>query len=103
MSHDTGAIHTHVMAGVPKGRSRQRGSIDTLPSGSLRVRVSAGPDALTGKPHYLVEISPVQDGKPAPRKSGPQTPLTSLQFRDEIADPGGSRRVRPHLLLPPIP
>jgi integrase len=38
-----------------KPSRRQRGEIETLPSGSLRVRVYAGIDALTGKRHYLVE------------------------------------------------
>jgi hypothetical protein len=40
------------------GRSRPapKGSIDTLPSGSLRVRVYAGTDVLTGKPHYVGEV-----------------------------------------------
>jgi integrase len=39
-------------------RSRTRGSIDTLPSGALRVRVYAGRDPLTKRDHYLVEIVP---------------------------------------------
>jgi integrase len=40
------------------GRKRQRGTIDALPSGALRVRVYAGADPLTGKRHDLVEIIP---------------------------------------------
>ncbi len=40
------------------GRRRQRGAIDELPSGALRVRVYAGEDPLTGKRHSLVEIIP---------------------------------------------
>ena len=40
------------------GRRRQRGAIDELPSGALRVRVYAGEDPLTGKRHSLVEIVP---------------------------------------------
>jgi integrase len=39
-------------------RIRTRGSIDTLPSGALRVRVYAGRDPLTKRDHYLVEIVP---------------------------------------------
>jgi integrase len=34
---------------------RQRGLIDQLPSGSLRVRVYAGTDPVTGRRHYLSE------------------------------------------------
>ncbi|MFQ6212449.1 hypothetical protein ACLMMQ_29835, partial [Bacillus mobilis] len=37
------------------GAKRQRGEIMELPSGSLRVRVYAGVDPLTGKRHYLTE------------------------------------------------
>lgn len=40
------------------GRRRQRGTIDELPSGALRVRVYAGEDPLTGKRHDLVEVIP---------------------------------------------
>jgi integrase len=40
------------------GRSRQRGTIDRLPSGALRVRVYGGSDPVTGKRHTLVEVIP---------------------------------------------
>jgi hypothetical protein len=40
------------------GRRRQRGTIDELPSGALRVRVYAGTDPLTGTRHDLVEVIP---------------------------------------------
>jgi integrase len=43
-------------------RSRQRGTIDRLPSGALRVRVHAGSDPITGRRHTLVEVIP-----PGPR------------------------------------
>ena len=39
-------------------RKRQRGSIDVLPSGALRVRVFAGRDPLTKGRHSLTEIVP---------------------------------------------
>ncbi|WP_219416253.1 hypothetical protein [Pseudonocardia nigra] len=39
-------------------RSRNRGEIETLPSGSLRVRVYAGIDPISGKRHYLSEVVP---------------------------------------------
>jgi len=46
------------MASVSKARKRTRGGIETLPSGSLRVRVCAGTDPLSGKRHYLTETIP---------------------------------------------
>ena len=46
------------MASSAKPKKRSRGSIDVLPSGSLRVRVSAGTDPITGKRHVLEEIIP---------------------------------------------
>ena len=39
-------------------RRRQRGEVETLPSGSLRVRVYAGVDPISGKRHYLSEVIP---------------------------------------------
>ena len=48
------------MASSTKRPRRARGSIDTLPSGALRVRVYAGIDPLTQRRHYLTEI--VQPG-----------------------------------------
>src|SRR6188508_1214088 len=50
------------MATKPGARRRQRGEIETLPSGSLRVRVYAGIDPVSGKRHHLTEIIP-----PGPR------------------------------------
>jgi hypothetical protein len=46
------------MAKVSRTRTRQRGAIDQRPSGALRVRVYAGVDPVTKKPHYLVEHVP---------------------------------------------
>lgn len=47
------------MTQAPAARQRRkRGSVDTLPSGALRVRVYAGTDPLSGKAHYLVETIP---------------------------------------------
>ena len=45
-------------------RKRQRGNIDALPSGSLRVRVYAGVDPISKKPLYLTETVP-----PGPRQA----------------------------------
>jgi integrase len=39
-------------------RQRERGEIETLTSGSLRVKVYAGIDPLSGKRHYLTETIP---------------------------------------------
>jgi hypothetical protein len=39
--------------GASTARKRQRGDIETLPSGSRRVKVYAGVDPVTGKRHYL--------------------------------------------------
>ncbi|HET9258468.1 MAG TPA: hypothetical protein VFO16_25185 [Pseudonocardiaceae bacterium] len=41
---------------------RQRGSIEELPSGALRVSVYAGTDPLTGRRHYLRESIPAGPG-----------------------------------------
>jgi integrase len=41
---------------------RQRGSIDELPSGALRVRVYAGVDPVTRRRHDLIEIIPAGPG-----------------------------------------
>ncbi|MEK6438926.1 tyrosine-type recombinase/integrase [Pseudonocardia sp. T1-2H] len=46
------------MAGSPQRRKRQRGSIEELPSGALRVSVYAGIDPVTGRRHYLKETVP---------------------------------------------
>jgi integrase len=53
------------MAGGARARARQRGSIKPLPSGSLRVRVYAGLDAVTGQRHYLDEVVPAGPGAAA--------------------------------------
>jgi integrase len=46
------------MTSAKAPKKQQRGEIETLPSGSLRVRVYAGIDPLTGKRHHLTEIIP---------------------------------------------
>jgi hypothetical protein len=45
------------MATSGRGRKRPRGTITELPSGSFRVKVYAGVDAITGKPHHLRETA----------------------------------------------
>lgn len=46
------------MASAPGGRKSNRGSIDRLPSGALRVRVFAGYDPVSKKRRDLVELVP---------------------------------------------
>ncbi|MEU1684773.1 tyrosine-type recombinase/integrase [Micromonospora sp. NPDC005707] len=46
------------MATATRRTKRQRGEIEELPSGSLRVKVYAGIDPITGKRHYLTETIP---------------------------------------------
>ena len=40
---------------MPARAERSRGSIETLPSGALRVKVYAGIDPVTKRRHYLTE------------------------------------------------
>jgi integrase len=46
------------MTGASGARKRTRGEIETLPSGSLRVRVYAGIDPVSKRKHYLTETVP---------------------------------------------
>ncbi len=46
------------MPSASRGRSRTRGRVERLPSGSLRVSVYAGIDPVSKKRHYLVETVP---------------------------------------------
>ena len=46
------------MASASRGRSRNRGEVEQLPSGALRVRVYAGIDPVSKRKHYLVETVP---------------------------------------------
>jgi integrase len=46
------------MARTAGARDRSRGEVETLPSGSLRVKVYAGKDPVTGRRHYLTEVVP---------------------------------------------
>lgn len=46
------------MARAKTAPKRQRGSIDELPSGALRVRVYAGIDPVSKKRHYLTDVVP---------------------------------------------
>ena len=46
------------MTAAKKVNRKQRGAIDELPSGALRVRVYAGTDPITGKRHDLIDVIP---------------------------------------------
>jgi hypothetical protein len=46
------------MTSTAKPRKRVRGEIESLPSGSYRVRVYAGLDPITKKRHHLTEVVP---------------------------------------------
>lgn len=56
------------MTRAKAGRQRQRGAIDELPSGALRVRVYAGKDPVSGKRNDLVEIIESGRGRPLGRR-----------------------------------
>src|SRR5947209_627503 len=69
------------MAG-PKHRTR--GEIAPLPSGSLRVKVYAGIDPLTGRRHYLTETIPAG---PTAQKDAEQARTRLLNQVDEQRNP----------------
>src|SRR4051794_4771405 len=62
------------MPAKSRATGRQRGRIEVLPSGSLRVKVYAGTDPVTGKRHDLMEVIPA--GPKAQREA--QKALTRL-------------------------
>lgn len=70
--------------GKPRGtvEKRQRGSIDRLPSGALRVRVSAGTDPITGKRYFVTEIVP----------SGPNAERQAQKVLNKLAHQVDERR-----------
>jgi integrase len=71
------------MAKARTARSRrQRGSIDELPSGALRVRVYAGVDPVTKRRHDLVEIIPPD----------PQAEKEAYAARDRLVNQVEERR-----------
>lgn len=59
-------------------RKRQRGTVDVLPSGALRVRVYAGLDPVTGRRHYLSEVVP-----PGPR-AGAEAERVRTRFLNQV-------------------
>lgn len=67
---------------MPARAGRSRGSIETLPSGALRVRVYAGSDPVTGRRHYLTETVP----------AGPTAQRLVRAARDRLAAEIAERR-----------
>ncbi|MFG3298861.1 hypothetical protein [Micromonospora chersina] len=63
---------------------RQRGEIEELPSGSLRVKVYAGIDPITRKRHYLTETIPAG---PTARKEADKARTRFLAQVDERRNP----------------
>lgn len=63
---------------------RQRGSIEELPSGAFRVRVHAGIDPLTRRPHYLRETVPAG---PQARREAERVRTRLLAQVDEHKNP----------------
>jgi integrase len=72
------------MASPAKRRQRQRGSIDQLPSGALRVRVHAGRDPISKRRLDLVEIVPPG---PTAAKEAEQVRTRLLNEVDEKRNP----------------
>ncbi|WP_211346911.1 hypothetical protein [Saccharothrix australiensis] len=65
-------------------KPRERGEIEELPSGSLRVKVYAGIDPLTGRRLYLTETVP--PGKSA-RKTAEKARIRFINQVDEQRNP----------------
>jgi hypothetical protein len=63
-----------------KARKRTRGEIETLPSGSLRVRICAGIDPVSKKRHDLTETIP-----PGPRAAA-EAEKVRARFLSEVAE-----------------
>lgn len=67
---------------TPTPRGRARGSIETLPSGALRVRVYAGTDPVTGRRHYVTELV----------KPGPKAERDAETVRDRLLSEVAEKR-----------
>src|SRR5213078_2305134 len=72
------------MASTSAARKRGRGEIETLPSGSLRVRVYAGIDPVTKKKHFLVQTVPAG---PRAAKEAEKARTSLLSQVDEQRNP----------------
>ena len=76
--------HSVAAAGCVWGRSRTRGGVERLPSGSLRVSVCAGIDPVSRKKHYLVETIP---GGPSAARDAERVRTRLLNQVDERRNP----------------
>ena len=70
------------MAARTKPRKRARGRIETLPSGSLRVKVYAGVDPVSKKPLYLTDVIP----------AGPDAPKLAEKAKTKLLNQVDERR-----------
>lgn len=67
---------------------RPRGSIESLPSGSLRAKIYAGYDPVSGKRHYLDEVVPT-----GPRAAAEAEKVRTWLLREvDVDGVGGVRR-----------
>ena len=80
--YDAGRQYLVVMTRARPGRRRQRGTIDELPSGALRVRIYAGTDPVSGRRHDLVEVIP----------AGPQASRLAEEARTKLLNQVDERR-----------
>jgi integrase/DNA-binding transcriptional regulator YhcF (GntR family) len=79
------AVYTRTMTAARNGQKRRvRGEIELLPSGSLRVKVYAGIDPLSGRRHYLNETVPPG---PNAEKDAEQVRTRLLNQVDEQRNP----------------
>src|ERR671912_219172 len=73
------------MAGPVQRQVRSRGAIDELPSGALRVRVSAGVDPISKRRLYLTELVPAG---PKARQEAERVRTRMLSRAEEGRTPG---------------
>jgi integrase len=71
----------------PTAEARKRGRIDTLPSGSMRVRVFAGYDPVTGKRYDLTETVPARPTVRETRREAEKARTRLLSQIDERRNP----------------
>ena len=82
-------IATVTVTSASRGRSRTRGEVEQLPSGSLRVRVYAGIDPVSKKKHFLVETVPAG---PSAARDAERVRTRLLNQVDERRNPRIRRR-----------
>src|SRR5882757_2995309 len=75
---------------APRWQSRTRGQIEALPSGSLRVKVYAGVDPVSGRRHFLTEVVPAG---PRAERRAERVRTRLLAQVDDRRNPGTSATV----------